>query len=1097
YKLGAEIVIKKPISDFQLSSQLKILFQLCRYKQDESLVNFNQKNPEEENKKLSLETFSNLYNIVKGVADIIIITTKLGEIIDLSEQSYKLLGYNREEIVGKKISEIVSKLDIKSVREIESKLKTDFQSHSFEFTIKKKDGTLIVIQWINNKFTDNSNIERIYFVGKNITHDRIIDRELTKRERAFKSIFENSSDAIYIQDKQAVFIDVNPGAEKMYGYSHDELIGKTPEDVSAPEKNNLKEVIEKFNKAYNGEPQQFEFWGKRKNGEIFPKLVSLSSGSYYGQDVVFSFAIDITERKIAENTLRNSEEKYRLLIHNLNDVIWKMDLKFNLAYISPSVEKLLGYTQEEFIDLPKEKRLLPHELLNVNTLISKEIEKAKQGGINALKDVYIININSFHKDGRIIPCETKAYPVFEQNKVVGIQGITSDITKRKEEEKKLHESEKRFASFMEFLPSLVFIKNENGNYVYTNKHYNDFFGSNESVIGEKSLNLFPKSVAESIKIQDNEVLSNGVKIIEQQINNKHNKKHIFKTYKFPISLEDGTKLIGGFSLDITKEKKSDLIQQVLYNISNAVNTTYSTKEFFSIMQYELSKLVDTKNFYIAMYNKETNSIELPYMVDEKKSFDSAPMNSATAYVIKTEKSLLADKQKLETLEREGKFVMKGQKSTVWLGIPLKSNKKVIGMIGLQSYTHENAYNNSDKKILEIIATNIGFYIEREKANNELLIAKEKAEESDKLKSVFLANMSHEIRTPMNGMIGFAEMLKLKNLSEEKRNDFVDIISQSGQRLLTVITDIIDVSKIEAKQIKLNKKNVSLNKIFEEVNVFFVKNRDLEEKKLKVFYQLPDNNRVIYTDGVRVKQILSNLVANAIKFTEKGSVSFGYTLLDNNTLQFFVKDTGIGIRKEDTKIIFEKFRQIDEGSTRKYGGTGIGLAISKKIVEMLDGENWVESEFKKGTTFYFTLRNSNPKNDNSSKHKIVERKKINLYRKNKILVAEDDQFNFELLENVLDLPDIELIRAKNGKEAVEIAKSNKDIDIILMDIKMPEKDGYTATSEIKKFRPNLPIIAQTAYAMEGDEEKAFQAGCDDYIAKPISPDKLILVINQYI
>ena len=1099
YELGADIVIKKPISDFELSSNLRILFQICKYKQKESFDNLKQENTDTENKKSSVNIFRNLYNIVEGVADIIILTTKLGEIIELSEQSYKLLGYNRTEIAGKKISYIVPNHDIAKIKNIELQLKNSSFNCNCEFTIRKKDGTLIVIQWVINKFKDNRDVERIYFAGRNITHDRIIDRELSKRERDFKSIFENSIDAIYIQDKNGVFIDVNPGAEKMYGYSYEEMIGKTPETVSAPGKNNLKEVFEKFEKAYNGEPQQLEFWGKRKNGEIFPKLISLTNGTYLGQDVVITFAIDITNRKLAEDALRNSEEKYRLLVNNTKDVIWKIDINKKFTYISPAVEKLTGYTQEEYLQFSLGQCMKDEDMVNMEMVLSNEIEKIALGDFDNILESYVADITVIHKDGRNILCEMKAFIILDNKRIVGIQGIISDITKRKEDERKLRESEKRFSSFMKFLPSLVFIKNENGDYVYTNKHYNEFFENKNSVIGKNLHDIFPESIAKSMQIFDNDVLNAGAIVQEQILNDKDNKDHVFKTYKFPIVFDDETKLIGGFALDITKEKKAELIQQVLYNISNAANSTLKTKEFLVKIQQELSKLIDTKNYYIAMYNKEKDIIELPYMDDERKAYSIAPNNSATAYVIKTKKSLLAKKQKIVEFEKAGKFEMTGIKSAVWLGVPLKSNRKVIGMIGVQSYTDENAYSLDDKKILEIVATQIGFYIERKNAHLELLNAKEKAEESDRLKSVFLTNMSHEIRTPMNGMIGFAEMLKLKNLSNEKIDTYVDMIDESGSRLLKIINDIIDISKIETKQISLNRKNVSINKVVKDVYNLFIEEKELLAKKIKLFYNvdLQDNESFIYTDSVRIKQILSNLLYNAIKFTDKGSVSFGYNITDNNMLKFFVKDSGIGIRGEDKEIIFKKFRQLDEGSTRKYGGTGIGLSISKEFVKMLGGEIWVETQINEGTTFYFTIPiiKSSIK---SNLKTIIEESKNNLEKKKlKILIAEDDQFNFELLENVLDFPDIETIRAKDGEEAVEIAKQNFDIDIILMDIKMPKKDGLIATGEIKKFRPKLPIIAQTAYAMEGDKEKAIQAGCDDYIAKPIIPDKLLYLIKQYV
>jgi signal transduction histidine kinase len=383
------------------------------------------------------------------------------------------------------------------------------------------------------------------------------------------------------------------------------------------------------------------------------------------------------------------------------------------------------------------------------------------------------------------------------------------------------------------------------------------------------------------------------------------------------------------------------------------------------------------------------------------------------------------------------------------------------------------------------------------ANKQEKLAKEKAEKSDRLKSAFLTNMSHEIRTPMNGILGFAELLKEPNLTDEEQQEFIKIIGQSGARMLNTINNIVDISKIESGLINVDIKESNINEQIEFIYKFF--KPEVESKGLQFFFKngLQLKEAVIETDIEKIYAILTSLIKNAIKFTDEGSIEFGYEK-KGKYLEFFVKDTGMGINQSQKEIIFERFRQGSESLTRKYEGSGLGLSISKSYVEMLDGKILVESEERKGSIFYFTIPYnaiSEEKNAigyaDSEKYKEVQLKNL------KILVAEDDEISYSLLTRTLQKISKEVIHAKTGVEAIASCHNNPNLDLVLMDIKMSDMDGYEATRQIRQFNKDVIIIAQTAYGFSGDREKAILAGCNDYLSKPINKTLLYeLIINYF-
>jgi PAS domain S-box-containing protein len=376
----------------------------------------------------------------------------------------------------------------------------------------------------------------------------------------------------------------------------------------------------------------------------------------------------------------------------------------------------------------------------------------------------------------------------------------------------------------------------------------------------------------------------------------------------------------------------------------------------------------------------------------------------------------------------------------------------------------------------------------------------KAKTSDELKSSFLANMSHEIRTPMNSIIGFSNLLASDHIPEVQKKDFTRYIRTSSEILLNLVDDIIDIAKIEAGELKIVKKDCELNALGAELLTTSSEALKRFNKQHLQLHFKPDPHFpeiFLKTDLFRLRQIMVNLVNNAIKFTERGSVDFGYTVKEDTLIEFFVKDTGPGLSREELNMIFERFKRARRSEENNIVGTGLGLAISKNLVQLLGGEMWVDSTAGAGTTFLFTLPYLRSTVLHAAPDDPYQSETEYNWLGKTILIVEDDLNSFKFLNALLKKTHVEIIHASTGKKAVEIVRSLDNIDLVVMDIQLPEMDGFEATKLIKKMKSHLPVIAQTAYAMAGDKEKMKKAGCDDYIPKPLDLKQVMATINHFL
>jgi signal transduction histidine kinase/CheY-like chemotaxis protein len=526
----------------------------------------------------------------------------------------------------------------------------------------------------------------------------------------------------------------------------------------------------------------------------------------------------------------------------------------------------------------------------------------------------------------------------------------------------------------------------------------------------------------------------------------------------------------------------------LFNRSLKIAKSINHQEGIITNYADLAKIYEQRGFY-----KKSLYFQKKYVTIK----DSLNTFQAQTRINKLEKLYQDENREKEASQIDS--TNKWNKIRIWI---ISGFLSVIILTSLVILSAHYQKRKAEKKLAEH-KTNLERLVETRTKELQIQISERKiAEESDKLKSAFLANMSHELRTPMNAIIAFSNFLREPDVNNEKRDEYLDHITTAGDSLLRIIDDIIDIAKIESKQLKLFIQPTNINRLLNELyNVFCELRKKDNKKQIKLSQKMDcEFNYIINTDSQRLKQILTNLIENAFKYTDKGKIEIGFETT-NQAVVFYVSDTGIGIPKDKLNLIFDRFYQLNHLKDRSAGGTGLGLAISKNLVKLLGGKIWVESVQGKGSKFSISIPVESIKKQINPVFKLEEKKNEILkpgYNWNNItiLVAEDEDLNYKVLDTCLTRTNAHIIRAKDGASAVEICKSQK-IDLVLMDIQMPGMNGYEATQEIKRMNNRTPVIAQTSFAMVGEKERCLQAGCDDFVTKPLNISSLLNKIENYI
>ena len=906
-----------------------------------------------------------------------------------------------------------------------------------------------------------------------------------QRNNAFlNTIFDNSPVAKWISDENGTIIHTNKYLLERLNLKEEDLVGRYNifEDQNIVKQGFLPEVENVFR---NNKPARFTMkWSGKNSGyeglfnagtpwiEVYLYPIQDSNGKL--TNVVCQW-IDITARKEAELVLKENEKIFHELFNNLNSGVAIYDVleggkDFVIKYFNDAAERIARRSRDEFIG---------------KSIFSVQPEVEESGLIDAFRKAIETKQPQHHPvsiyEGDILKDYFTNYVFLLPTGELAV--VFDDATKQVKFERdlkaakdKAEENDFRLKLAIESGRLGIWDRNIKDNTLVWNDRMFELYGIRKEDFSG-NIDSWVNALHEDDK--ERAVRENNAALYENKP---------FNT-TFRVVHQDGTVLhlkANGF---VIRDKDGNPVRTIGINRDITALVTYQDELIKAKEEAERSELrykkaqevghigsweydITTGEFWGSDEGKRIYNLSM-----ERTAFDPEEVMSCV---------MPEDRQRVEQALVD---LVEGDKpyDITFSIVPQNTNeKKIIRSIA-------ELLRDSENRPLKVTGVLHDVSVQKT-TERELIKAKEKAEEADKLKSAFLANMSHEIRTPMNGILGFASLLQEPGVTGDDMSKYIKIIQKSGLRMLNTVNDIIEISRIETEEVSVNYSEININKHMLTLQEFFgleatKKNLDIEFEKM-----LPEDEAVIRTDKLKVSSVISNLIKNAIKFTEKGVIKIGCESTGEN-LQFYVKDTGIGIPEERKEAIFNRFEQVDIGVSRVFEGSGLGLAIAKSYIEMLGGRIWVESEVGQGSTFYFIL----PKNNEpiESKRVIEEKVQESLSDSLKILVAEDDDVSRMHLGIMLKGVARKIDFVDNGVKAIEMVQKHPELNIVLMDVRMPELDGLEATKRIRKFNKDIIIIAQTAFAFEGDRQKALDAGCTDYISKPFFKQDLLALIKKYI
>lgn len=792
--------------------------------------------------------------------------------------------------------------------------------------------------------------------------------------------------------------------------------------------------------------------------------------------------------KSIKHKLIEQEQKYRRLITNAKDLVVVVDALGQFTFVSPSYCDLFGKQEHELIG----KQFMPlvhHDDREATNLAMEQLQKPPYHAT--------LEQRAFTKDGwRWIQWSDTAV-LNEDNELVEIIGVGQDITEKKTTELEKKISEKRFKTLLDNAYSIAVQGIQaDGTIKYWNKACERFYGYTEAeAMGKKIFDLIiPEKEKAYVQQSIQKMIESGKAIKAEELTLIHKNGRTVNVYCNHVVVDTFDNECELFSLDVNigDLRKAEAAQNVLFNITNALSIHNKLEDLVEIIRIELDKLMDCSNLYIAFYDEKTDMLS---SLNEKDEHENIPMwpakGSLTGIVIEEKRSLLINKSTFNKWAETGKVKLVGKPSEIWLGVPLFEGEKVIGAIVNQSFDNPLAYDESSVAIMEFASKQISQVLQKQSAMDELVIAKQKAEESDQLKTSFLNNLSHEIRTPLNIIVGYAQILESNEIKPSEKQNAVFNIRKEGKELTNIIENIIITSSIQTGQEKLKmetrKMDVFLNNIAEEYEDRLLETDIQFEKTITI-------NRTqcfMQTDYIKIKKIIDQLLENAIKFTGKGKVQL-IAELTALKLTIVVSDNGPGIDPSMQQEIFRSFYKLEKNNEKLYRGNGLGLGIVKSYISMLNGTIQLDSSPGKGSTFSCTIPLEKAETQNDDTFSIED--EANNNRLN-ILVVEDEESNMLFIRSLLRSTDYQITFAQNAFEAIEAIQRNQKINLVLMDLKLPGMDGYEASKQIKKIRPAIKIIAVTAYALHGDKQKALESGIDDYLSKPFQKDNLLAILQD--
>ncbi|MGM0508644.1 MAG: hybrid sensor histidine kinase/response regulator [Fusobacteriota bacterium] len=930
-----------------------------------------------------------------------------------------------------------SREEMKIFNELRQDISFALFSIEREEELRKNHEEIIKQENILEKFFQNSHIGFFFMML-----DKPIDWKKYKTENEINKILE------YVFDHQRM-TKVNKAMLKQYHSTEEEMLGSTPRDSF---ENNINYGKKRWKTFFDKGYLHIETEEKRRDGtSVFIKgdYICLydNKGRITGH---FGIQEEVTEQKETKEKLEESENYLKRILDTANEGFWSINSEYKTKDVNNKMCDILGLPKEELIG----KKIWDFVDSENKTILECEMDIR----CNAKSSVYELELKNIKKGS--VKCLFNATPLHDESKNLnGFFAMVTDITEMRETQTKA----KEYLNKLEKAQQVANMGFANWN-IKTKK----VELSNEAVkilgLSQKKKNYDKDEILKYIHIDDEKEARENLKL----------------AVKGKIDFDMDIRVINAKKEHLYLHTQAELVKDKEGNPVSLLGTilNITSRKDYEEEILRLYEAIDQSPIPVALLNLDGKFIYINPRYSQLSEYSREELLGKIT--IKDDDKYPEDFSRKIWDTLEANKVWKGEIVSI-----KKGGEEYLEDVTIAPVFNKNGVKTSYVKVSRDITA-------QRKLEDELIFAKEKAEESDRLKSAFLANVSHEIRTPLNGIQGISQIL-LDEIKNRSHRHYLSLLQKSADRLEETINDVLSIAKIESEEVKIEKENFSLNEMIDEIyGVYKSQVSNINIKK-----EVPLNNLMIKNDKQKIGNILNNLMGNAVKFTLKGEVTIGYDF-DSKFVTFFIKDTGVGIPDGYQDKIFQRFRQVDLDYTRDFEGTGLGLSIVKELVKILEGEIWFESELGKGTTFFVKIPSTvSISIKNSNAYKEIPKYNTEKLKGKKVLIAEDNKINFLILEENLIESGMKTIHAANGKEAVELFKRHKDIDIILMDIKMPIMGGIEATIKIKKINSKIPIIAQTAYAMLEDKEKILLAGCDGYIIKPIKINRLLEELNKFL
>lgn len=1047
--------------------------------------------------ELSLKESEEKFRLLAEASIVGIYLIKDNKFVYVNEAFAKVFGYELEEIVGR-----IGPLDLTYeedkpmvIENINKRISGEVESINYKFRAIRKDGKIIFVEVFGRRII-YQNKPCIIGTLMDITEQVRLQEEIHLKTLQLESTLENTPNvAIQFYDIGGRILYWNNASEKIYGWSKEEALGKTLDQLIWTKEEAL-QFKEKLNEiASTGVPfGPFESKFKRKDGtEGWILSTTFALPSTTSDRIFVCMDIEITDRKNAELALKEQIELFQVLLNTMNSALILYRGK-DILFCNDATAKITGYSIEELLSMAGWDLVHPDQREQVkNIVISrfKGLDVPSRYEIKLLtKDGKVkwvdYSVGLFDWKGEKTALGT-AIDITERKineEIVKIQYVIADaLVKEKSLFKFFEVVRKELAKVVDATNLFVAFYDEEQDELFSPFEWDEKmdapvrWSAKKSLTGKvvkekKTLFLKKSDIQALIDAGEIEQIGSrsecwlGVPLI---VENKSYGAIVVQSYRDPNAFDD---------------RSVHLMELVANQLSTYVYQKMHTEELrklsLAVEKSQVGILITNQNGIIEYANPKFAEIT-GYSQDE--------------VVGKNPRILKSGYHTKEFYQNLWDTILSGKD---WQG-EMRNRKKNGELFWVRQLI--SPIINEEGKITNFVSV-VEDITKMKELIDELVQAKNKAMESERLKTAFLANISHEVRTPLNGLMGFAQILESQSLPHQEVKRYSGIIVKKANELLSLFNDILDLSMIETGILKVNPKKTNINSILYDVYSTFLLDEKVKSKEieLKIGSVLPEDYEII-TDPIRLKQVLNNLVENAIKFTRKGFVEFGAKILDKNEILFYVKDTGIGIPKSKFDFIFERFQQVETDFLRRaHEGAGLGLPLCKGLVNLLKGKIWLESEIGVGSTFYFTINElaDTEREEIKVERELFEFDKFEKEKKLVFLVAEDDYVNYFVLERMLKKNyNCEVLHAQSGKDAIELVSSRKDIDLILMDIRMPVVDGFTAFSEIKKENPSVPIIAVTAYAYSEDKKKILEMGFDDYVSKPFEFNEISFKINKII